>query len=273
MMLWQVVAGAHTDGLAVALGVAAILALRRSAVLAGALLGAAISTKVTLALLAVGLVWAARRHPRMVAAGAVGAAVVVVPGYSWFGLRALMTTLDRGQFTSKASPWALFSRQVGHFVDSVDLRHIVAFGALFLGIAVAAWLLSRLPRLLHNADDLGLRAVPVALALTLAFVFTSPVQYPWYDAAVWPLLALMPAGALDLVVLARTCVLTVAYLPGRVVPLIPLWFDEVMGRLRGQLTPLVLAGLTVLLLLAVRHRADRQSAEAPSEDVAAGQSA
>jgi hypothetical protein len=56
------------------------------------------------------------------------------------------------------------------------------------------------------------------------------------------LLGLVGAGMLDRVLLAHTTVLTLAYLPGRTVPL-PGWVAHTFDAGRSVVTPVVVAGL------------------------------
>ena len=57
--------------------------------------------------------------------------------------------------------------------------------------------------------------MPVAVAVTMAYVLAAPYALPWYDALPWALLPLVAASWRDWVLLAHTTVLSLAYLPGR----------------------------------------------------------
>jgi hypothetical protein len=81
-----------------------------------------------------------------------------------------------------------------------------------------------------------------ALAICTAWVITTPVYYPWYEALVLPLLALAPAAPLDWVQLARTLVATIGCLPGLAVRFGDSW-------LRTGPLPYVVPGALLLLVL------------------------
>ena len=85
------------------------------------------------------------------------------------------------------------------------------FGGVVLGAtaALALLLIWRLP-----AGQPGSAAVRPAIALALAWLAVFPVQTPWYDALVFPLLALMPWSRLDYLVVIRCLLLSEMLLPG-----------------------------------------------------------
>jgi hypothetical protein len=62
-------------------------------------------------------------------------------------------------------------------------------------------------------------AIRTAAALTLAWSLTATYSLPWYDVAAWAPIALLAATPYDWLLIARTSVLSVAYIPGRVVDL------------------------------------------------------
>jgi hypothetical protein len=253
LMLFAVLAGGHIDGLAACLGVFALAALRRAdtryGLLAGAFLGAAAAVKAPVILFGAGLAWAARHSPRALAALGLGTAAVLVPSYLLAGPGAL--TAVAGRATGQPVfyvPWELLSRAL-HWAAAdqrIDAAGAIAFAAL------AAILLWRMP-----AGPQRLPAARPALALTLAWLIVSPQQRPWYDAMLFPLLAMMPATRLDWVVLFRAAAATMAELPGATFYtfLRPSWLSRTGGILSMQLVPWALI-LTVaaLLLLCVTGR-------------------
>jgi hypothetical protein len=74
--------------------------------------------------------------------------------------------------------------------------------------ALALVLLWRLP-----PGPPGLPGVRVTLALALALLIASPYQQAWYDAMIFPLLAVMAASRLDWVAAAHTIALSVISVP------------------------------------------------------------
>jgi hypothetical protein len=99
-------------------------------------------------------------------------------------------------------------------------------------------LLWRLP-----AGPLDFPAVRVALALTLAWLITSPQQHPWYFAMVFPLLAVVPASRLDWIVIIDAAVEAGAGLPRlfRTSGLSPAWLGSLARIGYSGMAPVVLA--------------------------------
>ena len=89
--------------------------------------------------------------------------------------------------------------------------------------------------------------VAVATGLTAGWLLTAPYALPWYAALAWPALALARATALDRALLAQLAVLTVAYVPGRVVGLTPAVETVTLG-LRRYVAPVLLAALIVAVV-------------------------
>jgi hypothetical protein len=247
LMLLAVMAGGHIDGLAAAAGVTGLLAFRRpttkNALVAGILVGVAVAIKLPFALFGVGVAWAARRSPLALAGAALGAAAVLVPGYLLAGRRAVHALLTKGVAgpVDLYEPWQLLYRLLGWAAPSHRIDTIAALAAVLL----AALLLWRLP---DGAP--ATPAVRVALALTLAWLVTSPQQRPWFDAMIFPLLAVMPATRLDWIALGRLVVASAAELPGVTyyAGLRPRWLADVADVISRGLAPLALTGLTVALI-------------------------
>jgi hypothetical protein len=106
-------------------------------------------------------------------------------------------------------------------------------------------LLWRLP-----AGPRDLPALRPALALTLAWLVCSPQQRPWFDAMIFPLLALMPASGVDWVALGRAAAAAAAELPGVIYysALRPAWLGTVVSGLVHAAVPAVLAITTAVLV-------------------------
>ena len=86
---------------------------------------------------------------------------------------------------------------------------VFAAVVLLATLALALLLLWRLP-----PGYPALPAVRPAAALALGWLVIFPVQAPWYDALIFPLLALMPASWLDYLLIARCLLLSEMLLPG-----------------------------------------------------------
>jgi hypothetical protein len=247
LMLLAVMAGGHVDGLAAAAGVAGLLALRRmdvrSGLLAGVLVGAAIAVKAPFALFGAGLAVATYRCPRVLAAVGAGAAAVLVPSYLLVGGRpALVAQVQRGDAgVDLYEPWQLLYRALHwhHPSQRADLLGVVA------AVLLAVLLLWRLPD-----GPPGLPAIRPSLALSLAWLVASPQQRPWFDAMIFPLLAVMPATRLDWIALGRVVVGSIAELPGVTyyTLLRPNWLVLADDAVARDLAPLGLLALTVALI-------------------------
>lgn len=222
LMLFWMVAGAHTDLLAVLPLMLALLAgraLRRpgaggrpvpAAAAAGALAGIAIAVKVTFAGpvaglaagLATGLRHAAGRRPTALpAAGIAAGTLVLAAGYAVAGRAALRSLSQR-----LSSAHDSFLPLPGFVHHHPTLYAGVTLAAFLVVGGVLAW---RMPPA-HPA----LPEVRPMLVCALAVVLGDIVQYPWYDAMFFPLLALLPASRLDTWLVGRIVLISGLLLPG-----------------------------------------------------------
>jgi len=256
LLLGQLVLGAHVDILAAALAVAGLVAGARRPLAAGILLGAAVSVKAPYALFGLALLWALRGWPRRdvlrtVLLGLAGVLVVAVPAHLAAGPHVFDQLSSASRYVSIATPWRAMSNAVDLLIAPGALRPLVAPLALVLGLALGVLVLRR--RLLPAALEARRPGrVPPAVAaaaasLTAGWLLTAPYALPWYAALAWPALALVPATALDRVLLAQLAVLTVAYVPGRVVGLTPTVETVTLG-LRRYAAPVLLAALIVAVV-------------------------
>ncbi len=264
LLLWEIVASGHIDGLAVVFGLLGIAALRArtrqgesgprgenraqaeipvgGAVLAGLLIGVAVDTKVEYALFGLAVAWACRRSLRAFTAAAAGFGVAVIPAYLAAGTPAIKVLVTRSTGITWDTMYQLFWRPVlGYTQFSVSSTpphlELIAY-LLFAGVALLA--LVRLPD-----RTPGLPAVAPALALSLAWLFVTAFQRPWYDVMAIGLLALYSASRLDWVVLIRLLTGATIYTQAIQSPVEPHWLYD-LGQFNGTwLTP------TVRLLAAV----------------------
>lgn len=249
LMLLAVLAGGHIDGLSAALAVLAVASLSprgrwcpspRRAVLAGLLLGAAVAVKAPLLLVGAGLAWAMRRSPRALAALVAGMLAVLVPGYLVAGWAAVSALAGRAAGSSSVyDPW-LLTRGLGLHLSTGSIDILGACGSLTLAV-IMLW---RLPA--------GLASYPFArpaLALLLGWLIATPQQRPWYDAAVFPLLVVMPATRLDWVAVARAVTAALAQLPGVTYypSLVPGWLSASARTISVTAVPIALVGIAIAL--------------------------
>ena len=264
LLLWEIVAGGHIDGLAAVFGLLGIAALRArtppqesgprgesrgraeigagGAVLAGLLIGVAADIKVEYVLFGLAVAWACRRSVKAAAAAAAGFAVAVIPAYLAAGAPAIKVLVTRSTGITWDTMYQLFWRPVlGYTQFSVSSAppHLELI-AYLLFAAVALLALLRLP---DRAP--GLPAVAPALALSLAWLFLTAFQRPWYDVMAISLLALYSASRLDWVVLIRLLAGATVYAQAIQSPVEPHWLYD-LGQFNGTwLTP------TIRLLAAV----------------------
>ena len=275
LLLWEIVASGHIDGLAAAFGLLGVVALRvdsqregrprlrlGSAALAGLLIGVATGLKVEYALLGLAVAWACRRSLRALAAAAAGFVVVIGPAYLAAGTAAIKVLVTRSTGITWDTMYQLFWRPVLGYtqfsVSSVPPHLELVAYLLFAGVALLA--------LLRFPDLVPLRpAVAPALALSLAWLFVTPFQRPWYDVMAIALLALYPASWLDWVVLIRLLAGATVYVQAVQSPAEPHWLYD-LGQFNGTwLTPGIrLLAVVALVWLCVSGRWGWRSRSATS---------
>ncbi len=88
------------------------------------------------------------------------------------------------------------------------------------------------------------------LAVSLAWLICTPQQRPWYDAMIFPLLALMPATRLDWIVIIRAMASTVAEIPGvrYHTGLHPHWLASLVQVVIHGVVPIILAAVAAALI-------------------------
>ncbi len=267
LLLWEIVAGGHIDGLAVVFGLLGVVALRArpqrdagdglrigavGAALSGLLIGVAAGIKVEYALFGLAVAWACRRSPRPLAAAAAGFAVAVVPVYLAAGTAAIKVLITRSPGVTWDTMYQLFWRPVlGYTQFSVSSRpphlELVAY-LLFAAVAVLAVL--RFPDRVP-----GLPAVTPTLALSLAWLFVTAFQRPWYDVMAISLLALYTASRLDWVVLVRLLAGATVYAQAIQNPAEPHWLYDIAQFDGTWLTPTIrLLAVLALVWLCVWGR-------------------
>ena len=252
LLLWEIVAGGHIDGLAAVFGLLGIAALRAraphagtapraaarlsGAALAGLLIGVATAIKVEYALLGLAVAWACRRSFRALGAAAAGFLAVAVPAYLAAGTPAVRVLVTRSAGVTWDTMYQLFWRPVLGYTQfsvwsSPPHLELIAY-LLFAAVAVLA--------LLRFPDRVpGRPAVAPALALSLAWLFVTAFQRPWYDVMAVSLLALYPASWLDGVVLVRLFAGATVYAQAVQSPAEPHWLYDVVQFNGAWLTPVI----------------------------------
>jgi hypothetical protein len=259
LLLWEIVASGHIDGLAAVFGLLGVAALRArgqrasagrtigvgGAALAGLLIGVATGIKVEYVLFGIAVAWACRRSLKAFTAAAAGFLVVVVPAYLAAGTPAIKVLVTRSPGITWDTMYQLYWRPVLGYtqfsVSSVPPHLELIAYLLFAGVALLA--------LLRVPDRVpGMPAVAPALALSLAWLFVTAFQRPWYDVMAISLLALYSASRLDWVVLIRLLAGATVYAQAVQSPVEPRWLHDI-GQFNGAwLTPGIRLLATVALV-------------------------
>jgi hypothetical protein len=270
LLLWEIVAGGHIDGLAAVFGLLGVAALRSrsqqapaeagvgaavgvgGAAVSGLLIGVAVGIKVEYVLLGAAVAWACRRSLTAFAAAAAGFLVVVVPTYLAAGTPAVKVLVTRSPGVTWDDMYQLLWRPVfgyTQFSASTVPPHLEQV-AYLLFAAVALLALLRFPDRVP-----GLPAVAPALALSLAWLFVTAFQRPWYDVMAISLLALYSTSKLDWVILVRLLAGATVYAQAIQSPAEPHWLYDVVQFDGSWLTPAVrFLAVVVLVWLCVSGR-------------------
>jgi len=220
LLLWEIVAGGHIDGVSAAFGLLGILLLTtgqhgerpalRKFLLAGLFIGIAAAIKIPYAAFGIGVIWAGRKSLNALAAAIAGFALILVPAYTVAGHPAISVLISRGPGTTWDTMYQVFYRPLGYqtfgaFIMPPNLTLVA--GTAFGAVAILAFL--RFPD-----GTPSLPALSPALALSLAWLFVWSYQRPWYDVMAICLLAVYPASRLDWLVLVRLILAAPVYMPG-----------------------------------------------------------
>ena len=263
---------------------------------AGILVGLGFAVKVSDVLVGLGLaialvIWLRPAWRRLLPVlAALGAGFAATAGAALaIGGSAMLRQLSReSDMVSIGSPWRVIRTVIHLTVTGTAATDIVKFGATALAMVLAVLLIRGLPGVLPGRDrDIGQGASPettgagypaagasVVFALVLAWLFAWPYVLPWYDALAWALLPLVPlasaagAGVVEGVcwlLLARTAALGFGYLPARQTDAaLPSGLSWLQPVLRHGVTPVILAGTTVLLVVLMLRSRPRRRPATPS---------
>jgi hypothetical protein len=232
-------------------GLFAVIAVRRDlrptgAFISGVMVALAAGVKVEYALIGLAVAWVCRRSVRALIAAAAGFAVITVPAYLIAGTAALNVLHNRGGGITSDTMYQLFWRPVlGYktFNAFAVPPHLVTVSyVLFAAVAILALL--RFPD--RNPE---LPVLAPALGLSLAWLFLTAFQRPWYDVMALSLLALYYSTALlDWTVLIRLLAAATVYVIAVPNPVQPHWLAS-LGSFDGEwLTPVVFLAASVILV-------------------------
>lgn len=282
VLIWALVAGAHNDAQAALFGLMALLALKKSPAAAGVLLGIAGAIKLSLGFYGLALLWALRGTKRGMGELVVGAAVTLVGLYLTTSRHAFDQILTASKFMSTGTPAKMLYAPLSWvFSDNLSRRILSAIVWVVL-VVIVAMLMQVMPKVIarreasaaERAAEAAVRVAPdqpvslltrltggasydgevvqadalkAAVAVTFVWLVTALYSLPWYDIVTWMPLAGLVASRLDRLLLTRTTVMAVGYIPGRDSDLSPV-LQFITDRLRDTVAPIVQAAIIVLLV-------------------------
>jgi hypothetical protein len=254
-----VVLGAHVDLIATALALTALSLAARRPWLAGLVLGATVSTKITYGIVGLAILWSWRSlAPRSLVRRLFGLMVssltVFVSLHLWAGPHVFEQLQKSGKGVSLATAW----RPVVNLLSAVmalDTARTAVSVASVVTVIALIWVLSRVvgsqaavetiptaqrtrPAMIAQQTQ---SAMTATFVLATAYALGAPYALPWYDTLTWATLPLRTATALDGILLARFTVMAMAYVPGRVIAMsadveaLTLGFRKIVGPLAAWL--------------------------------------
>ena len=269
------VLGAHVDLIATALALAAVLLAARRPWAAGVVLGAAVSSKITYAVVGLAILWSWRSLARKPLVHNMIALVLSSLGvfaslHLWAGPHVFEQLLKGGKGVSLATALRPVVNLLSAVMPLDAARTVVSVLSVVAFILLAA-ALSRLARsrpiALQTSDAeqtqsamsaretqsaMSARqtqsAMTATFVLATAYALAAPYALPWYDVLTWATLPLLAATTLDGILLAQLTVMAMAYVPGRVLAMSPdvesltLGFRKIVGPLAAWLVWLAIAG-------------------------------
>ena len=259
------VLGAHVDLIATALALAAVVLAARRPWVAGLVLGASVSTKITYGIVGLAILWSWRFLDRkslvrnMIALSASSLAVFVSL-HLWAGPHVFEQLLKGARGVSLATAWRPVVNLLSAMMPLEAARTVVSTASV-VAVVVLAWAISRVARSGQTTQQTVSRqqvsaaakqtqaAMTATFVLATAYALGAPYALPWYDVLTWATLPLLLATSLDGILLTRLTVMTMAYVPGRVVAMSPevesltLGFRKIVGPLIAWLVWLAIAGV------------------------------
>jgi alpha-1,6-mannosyltransferase len=264
VLVWAAVGGGHNDAVAAMFGVLALVALRRSPLAAGVLLGCAGAVKLSIGLYGIAFLFALRGSRRGLLELCAGAGLTMGGLYLTTSPHVFDQVLAATKYMSTGT-WAkmLYAPLSLAFSDSVS-RRILSIVAWVLLVVVVVMVMRVMPRSLAEREDAPGRtsaidgvtvqadALRLATALTVVWLLAALYSLPWYDVVTWLPLAGLMVSRLDGLMVIRTAAMAIAYIPGRDTDISPtlLWITD---RIRDSVVPVVQAILLLSLIVWARQ--------------------
>ncbi len=248
LLLWELVSGAHLDGLMAFFCVAGVALVSRSRLAGGILLGCAAAIKLPALAIVVGVLWSRRHSWRQVLTLGATTLTVLGLGYATVGSHALGRSLEAGKLASWSTPWRAGISLLDATVGRPGSRTAMSAFALVIAVAFAVALL----RKESSANRHDTRAAATAgFCCYFGYLLAAPYALPWYDAPAWGLLVMMAPSAFDLMLAARTTALAAAYVTHDDTHL-PSGAHGLVVALRNVVSPIVLTGVLVSAVVLLR---------------------
>jgi len=262
LILWTVLAGAHNDAIAVMFAVIALVLFRRHIFWAGIMLGVAGCTKLSIGLVGVAMLWSLRADRRRMIMLCLGAGLSLVGLYAVVGIEALQQARSNSSFISTGTPHKVLLSFFDLFLPAPLVRTVLAIAA-WVGLVVVAILLSQVfPKSLvprAHPEDRTPDAIRYTAIYAIAWLVTAMYSLPWYDIIAWVALAAMAASKVDKLMVIRTTMLAIAYVPGRdpnarqVAGSLSDSLEWFSTRLRDTICPAVELGVLIALIVWARR--------------------
>jgi alpha-1,6-mannosyltransferase len=262
LLLWTVLAGAHNDAIAVMFAVIALVLFRRHVFAAGIMLGVAGCTKLSIGLVGVAMLWSLRADRRRALMFCLGGGVSMAGLYAVVGLQAFQQARSQTSFISTGTPHKVIFSLFDLFLPGALVRTIIGIVA-WVGLIFVAILLSQVfPKSLvpqTHPDDPTPAAIRYTAIYAVAWLLTAMYTLPWYDLIAWTALAAVAASKVDKLMVIRTTMLAIAYVPGRdpnarqVAASLSESLEWFSARLRDTVTPAVELAVLVFLIIWARR--------------------
>lgn len=218
LILWTVLAGAHNDAIAVMFAVVALVLFRRHIFWAGVMLGVAGCTKLSIGLVGVAMLWSLRADRRKMVRFCVGGVASMVGLYAFVGLQAFQQARSQTSFISTGTPHKVLLSLFDLFLPGSLVRTVLGILS-WVGLVVVAILLSQVfPKSLvpkAHPEDTTPDAIRYTAIYAIAWLLTAMYTLPWYDLTAWVALGMVAASQVDKLMVVRTTMLAIAYVPGR----------------------------------------------------------
>jgi alpha-1,6-mannosyltransferase len=262
LLLWTELAGAHNDATAVMFAVVALVVFRRHIFWAGVLLGVAGCTKLSIGLVGVAMLWSLRGDRRKMLRFCLGGALSMGGLYAVVGLQAFQQARSQTSFISTGTPHKVIFSLFDLFLPGALVRTVIGIVA-WLGLVVVAILLSQVfPKALvpkAHPQDTTPEAIRYTAIYAIAWLVTAMYTLPWYDVSAWVALAMVAASQVDRLMVVRTTMLAIAYVPGRdpnarqVAGQLSGSLEWFSARLRDTVSPAIELAVLVGLILWARR--------------------